>query len=98
MNLKDCKWGACSWDNRYELVGVIFLVIATVLTIIAWDSFGIVAMYVVGLVCIGHKHFCYVGCKCLCQKKGEDCKIEVDHMTKTHDKIEKETPHKKKEL
>jgi hypothetical protein len=98
MNLKDCKWGACSWNNRYELLGIVFLVVATILTIIAWDSFGIVAMYIVGLVCIGHKHFCYFGCNCQCHRNGEICKLDESHLsTKGHDKVEKES-HKKKEI
>ena len=62
MDSKDYKKGACWWASRYELLGIALLVVATTLTIIAWDSFGIVAMFVVGLVLIGHKHFCYIGC------------------------------------
>jgi hypothetical protein len=76
MNWKDCKWSECCWKGRYEMLGIAFLIIATILTIIAWDSFGIVAMFVVGLVLIGHKHFCYFGCRCHCHENGEACKSD----------------------
>lgn len=93
MNLKDCSWTGCCWNSRYEVLGVAFLIIATLLTIIAWDSFGIVAMFVVGLVLIGHKHFCYFGSRC---KKQDDCCDSNDCLTH-NDKTNKESNHKKKE-
>jgi len=55
------------------MLGLAFLIIATALTIIAWDSFGIVAMFVVGLALIGHKHFCYIGCHSHCHSDEESC-------------------------
>ena len=94
MNLKDCKWSGCCWQNRYEVLGIAFLIIATVLTIIAWDSFGIVAMFVVGLVLVGHKHFCYIGCHSKCHTDDESCGKEV---CSEHDKHSKESNQKKKE-
>lgn len=72
MNFKEGKWSGCCWSNRYEVLGILFLVIATILTIIAWDSFGIVAMFVVGLVLLGHKHFRYFGCHCHCHDESCD--------------------------
>lgn len=92
MNLKDCKWGGCCWKNRYEVLGLAFLIIATALTIIAWDSFGIVAMFVVGLVLIGHKHFCYIGCHSRCHSDEESCGKEA---CSDHGKAAKESTKKK---
>lgn len=93
MNLlKNCKWSGCCWQNRYEVLGIAFLIIATILTIIAWDSFGIVAMFVVGLVLIGHKHFCYIGCHSKCHDGAESCEKEA---CSEHDKSGKESHSKK---
>ncbi len=98
MNLKDCKWSGCCWNNRYEVLGIAFLIIATILTIIAWDSFGIVAMFVVGLVCLGHRHFCYFGCNCCCHTHDETChKGECTKESTEGEKSVKESSHKKKE-
>lgn len=94
MNLKDCKWSNC-WGNRYEMLGMAFLIVATILTIIAWDSFGIVAMFVVGLVLLGHKHFRYFGCHCHCHMHDECCDAEKCEEGDVCHKMEKES--KKKE-
>jgi hypothetical protein len=100
MNSK-YKIGACCWNSRYELLGMVLLVIATLLTIIAWDSFGIVAMFVVGLVLIAHKHFCYIGCHSSCHTEGDDVDIEVVKGSYTvvddTDAATKESGRKKKE-
>ena len=93
MDSKDCKTSSCWWTNRYEVLGILLLIIATALTIIAWDSFGIVAMFIVGLVLIGHKHFCYIGCHSSCHAESESC--DSKHVG-TH-KPAKETASKKKE-
>lgn len=73
MNLKHDDKASCWWSNRYELLGMLLLVIATILTIIAWDSFGIVAMFIVGLILIGHRHFCYIGCHTSCHSDSHSC-------------------------
>ncbi len=96
MNLKDYKWNGL--NNRYEIIGIIFLVIATIMTIFTWDSFGIVAMFGVGLVCIGHKQFCYFGCRCACHRNDEEFITDEFIPAKSSDKMEKETHHKKKEI
>jgi len=57
---KDCKGGSCWWALRYELVGVIFLGLATFLTVITLNGFGIAAMFIVGMVLCCHK---CLGCK-----------------------------------
>jgi hypothetical protein len=86
MDSKDYKKGACWWANRYELLGIALLIVATTLTIIAWDSFGIVAMFVVGLVLIGHKHFCYLGCHSKCHSN-EEC-----HTTESGKAVKEKNP------
>ena len=91
MISKYCKSGSC-WSNRYEILGLAFLIIATVLTVIAWSSLGIVAMFAVGLVLIGHKHFCYIGCHSSCHSEDNSCEKET---ASKHEKTTKETDHKK---
>lgn len=73
MFSKYCKSSSCWWDYRYEILGILLLIIATTLTIIAWNSLGIVAMFAVSLVLIGHKHFCYIGCHSQCHTKEDAC-------------------------
>lgn len=92
MDSKDFKKSACWWTNRYELLGIALLIVATTLTIIAWDSFGIVAMFVVGLVLIGHKHFCYIGCHSHSEEescKSEECCHSADAAKAIKEKISK---------
>lgn len=96
MISKYCKNGSC-WDSRYEILGLVFLIIATVLTIAAWSSLGIVAMFAVGLVLIGHKHFCYIGCHSSCHTSNchsEDESCEKESSSK-HEKTAKEPALKK---
>ena len=63
-NKKYCEAKACCWSYRHELLGVILLILATVLTVITCNSFGIVAMFFVGLVLCGHKYLCCHGSHC----------------------------------
>ena len=56
---KYCKYTACCWDYRHELLGIILLVIATLLTIATCNSFGIAAMFLVGLVLCCCRHMFY---------------------------------------
>lgn len=56
-NTKYCQITACCWDLRHELLGLILLIIATFLTIATANSFGIIAMFIVGGVLCCHRHF-----------------------------------------
>jgi hypothetical protein len=53
---KFCKTTACCWAYRHELLGLILLVIATFLTIVTANSFGIAAMFLVALVLCCYRH------------------------------------------
>lgn len=52
----------CVWACRFELVGLILLAIATVLTIITGNGIGIAAMFLAGLVLFGYKQFGHKVC------------------------------------
>ncbi|MCX7117614.1 MAG: hypothetical protein NTW94_06895 [Legionellales bacterium] len=55
---KYCRITACCWDYRHELLGLILLIIATFLTIITCNTFGIIAMFLVGGVMCCYRQFC----------------------------------------
>lgn len=65
---KMCRLGSCCWDLRHEILGVILLVIATYLTIVTYNSFGIVTMFVVGAFLCGYR----CGIDQVCCAKGTD--------------------------
>lgn len=51
----------CLWALRFEVLGIILLIIATCLTIITRNSFGIVALFAAGIVlCLFNKFCCYI--------------------------------------
>lgn len=54
---ENCKTGSCYWAFRFEILGIILVLIATFLTIASRDSAGIVMLFLVGLALCIHKHF-----------------------------------------
>lgn len=54
---ENCKTGSCYLAHRFEIMGIILIIIATFLTIVSFDSFGIVMLFIVGLALCIHKHF-----------------------------------------
>ncbi|GGI80519.1 hypothetical protein [Legionella impletisoli] len=69
---------SCLWAYKYELLGLVLLVIATLLTIFTLNSVGIAAMFLVALVLCGHR--------CLCNKCCKACHPDV-----CEDESDKET-------
>lgn len=63
---KDCKVSACCTTHRCEILGVIFLAVATVLTLLTYSGIGIFGMFLVGLVFCCHKHLGCRRCNCGC--------------------------------
>ena len=72
---KYCKYTACCWDYRHELLGLVLIVIATLLTIATNNSIGIAAMFLVGLgLCCGRHLSCHVShSNDHCHTGGEEC-------------------------
>ncbi|OGV30200.1 MAG: hypothetical protein A3E88_01280 [Legionellales bacterium RIFCSPHIGHO2_12_FULL_35_11] len=64
LKKKDCKVRECFKSHRRELVGAIFLVLATLLTILTLSGLGIIGMFAVGLMLCCNGHIC--------------CKHEID--------------------
>lgn len=57
-NKENCDKKACCWAYRHELIGITLLALATILTIITGNGFGIVAMFIAGICLCCYKHFC----------------------------------------
>lgn len=70
-DLKDCKVN-CYWTYRLEILGLVLVFIATILTIVSFNSLGIAAMFVVGGALCCHKYFSCNACN-VCHP---DCTIE----------------------
>ena len=56
-DLKECKVN-CYWTHRYEILGLVLVFIATILTLVSFNSLGIAAMFVVGGFLCCHKYLC----------------------------------------
>ncbi|KTD06552.1 hypothetical protein Lgra_3329 [Legionella gratiana] len=65
------KMSTCLWTLRFEVLGVILLIIATCLTIFTGDSLGIAALFAAGVIlCLFNKFCCYV-----CSSKQSSCPV-----------------------
>lgn len=64
LKKKDCKVRECFSTHRREIVGAIFLVLATLLTLLTLSGLGILGMFVVGLFLSCHRHFSFCNCDC----------------------------------
>lgn len=87
--VKSCKTTACCLAYRHEILGLALLAIATFMTIVTWNSFGIVAMFVVGAVLCCYRHCC-----CHVSHGNTHCKVMEDDMV-TMMSLEKELKPKK---
>lgn len=71
MKKIECSKITCLWTLRFEILGVILLVIATGLTISTHSGLGIVALFAAGVVlCLFNKLCCYV-----CPSKHSSCPV-----------------------
>ena len=65
---KKKKVDGCHTPHRCEILGIIFLAVATILTLLTFNGVGILGMFIVGLVFCCHKHWnggqCRCGCAC----------------------------------
>lgn len=82
-NLKDwrnCNYRACIWDHRYQLLGLVLMIIATIITILTLDSFGIAIMFIVGLILLIHKQVrkCCCCCPCCSEISCETKELELE--------------------
>jgi len=73
MKDKDGKTNGCCTSHRCEILGVIMLAIAVVLTLLTFNGAGIFGMFIAGLVFCCHKHWGCRRCHCGC------CGPEMTH-------------------
>lgn len=78
------KMTTCLWALRFEVLGVILLVIGTCLTISTGNGLGIVALFGAGVVlCLFNKLCCYI-----CSSKRSSCPIcEASHSYHSEESI-----------
>ncbi|MCP0913651.1 MULTISPECIES: hypothetical protein [Legionella] len=94
MNDTNNPYG-CWWSHRHELLGLVLIFIATILTIITFNSFGIAAMFLVGMVLCGHRYFFCHSCAVCHPENNLHDDVEVlseDSLTPPIDKTIKKEP------
>ena len=86
-NNKNCQITSCGWGYRHELLGLILLIIASVLTVFTTKGLSVAAMFLVGLVLYCHK---FLGCHC-CYSETHDHSEDgtCDMATKPMGKVSK---------
>jgi len=64
-NSKLCDATGSCWGHRHELLGIILIILATILTIYTWSGIGIAVMFIVGALLCCYKCFsCHCGHCC----------------------------------
>ena len=76
-NKKYCEITSCCWGYRHELIGIILLILATILTLATCNSMGIFAMFLVGVVLFCHKcWFWHCHMDSHCHSSEDECGVE----------------------
>jgi hypothetical protein len=75
MKMKDEKCGFKSaWcHHRAKIVGAFFLLVATILTLLTLNGFGILGMFLVGLMLCRHHTACHCHCHETCSEGASGC-------------------------
>ena len=83
---KKCDVMSGCWTHRSQVLGAVFLVIAAILTLLTLNGFGILGMFLVGIMLCRRKSMesC---CGCSCHSMMDDKCTSTEH---------KDTPVKKK--
>ncbi len=56
------KTDVCCTSHWCQILGILFLVVATVLTLLTFSGIGIFGLFIVGLVFCFHKHWGHTHC------------------------------------
>ena len=59
---KKCETVGACWTHRSQVVGASFLVIASILTLLTLNGFGILGMFLVGIMLCRRKSMCTCPC------------------------------------
>ena len=69
-----CGLSGAFWSHRSKLVGGFFLIVATILTLLTLNGFGILGMFLVGTVlCRRHMMCGCCSCHSSCSEKCSPC-------------------------
>jgi hypothetical protein len=79
-NLKNCGMKNHVWNHRFELVGIILIILATCLTMVSFYGPGIVMLFLVGLGLCWKQCLSGLMCHCCCHTDHDEC--SPDHCDK----------------
>lgn len=84
----DCSSTKRCWGYRHEVIGMVLLVLATLLTLFTGNGFGIAAMFVVGFGLCCYKcfacHCCHVHGHCHTMEcEADECKMDTGTTKRT---------------
>jgi hypothetical protein len=85
--LENCKKSACIWAYRFEVIGIILLILGIILTICYASGLGVAALIVMGGILCLHKH---IG-KCHCHHNHSD-EMDCCPMSSTEEEMGKKSP------
>lgn len=86
---KKMKGETCCTSHRCEILGVIFIAVATVLTLLTFEGSAILGMFIVGVVLCCHKHMgrrCSCGCESCCVPESKMTKMTTTTTAAHHKK------------
>ena len=70
---KNCSTSGCCKTHGCTWVGAVFLLIATILTVLYPNGLGILGLFVVGLVFVFHKSCSWKSCCCSSSCSNSSC-------------------------
>lgn len=95
--MKKCDTKGC-FSHRSQILGAVFLVIATILTLLTLNGFGILGMFLVGILLCRHHMMgcqCCGCCPCCCNSEADECMPCDDAETAAKKKLVKKSTVKK---
>ena len=92
--MKDVKDEKSCHSQTAAFLGVVFIVVATLLTLFTLDGFGIFGLFLVGILLL--KKSCCAGCKCGCNTGHMSCELpKLPKLSKLSKAIKTKTTAKK---
>ena len=73
---KTCGLTGSFWSHRSKLVGSVFLIVATILTLLTLNGFGIFGMFLVGAILCRRGSMCGCHCHESCSEHDSSCDME----------------------
>ena len=68
-DMKKCDMTSGCWSHRSQMLGAVFLVVASIITLLTLNGFGILGMFLVGIMLCHRKSAgCCSCCHCHCNE------------------------------